>query len=52
MLIISITGNFLNIKFGSSISIILKILQKIKKRRTDLERKLKELGNLLDNDVS
>ena len=52
MIIIILTGKFLNIKFGSSPSIILKILYKIQKRKIDLERKLKELKNLLDNDES
>ena len=50
MIIIILTGKFSNIKFWSSLSIILKILQKIQKRKIDWERKLKELKNLLDND--
>ena len=31
---------------GSSLSVILKILQKIQKKRINLERKLKEFENL------
>ena len=37
---------------GVSLSFILKILQKMQKRRFDLEIKLKELEKLLDNDKS